>query len=89
MSELIVDRLSQENPLAILFDDLDEALVGIGGQFQTATSPLAIYSEAKIIECLVVGGMDTEGAREFYSHNIEGLWAGPQTPIILRSVANE
>ena len=46
------DELRELNPEAILFDDLDEALVGIGSAYPG--EPCAIYSEQKILRLLRV-----------------------------------
>jgi len=46
------DELRELNPEAILFDDLDEALVGIGSAYPG--EPCAIYSEEKILSLLGV-----------------------------------
>jgi hypothetical protein len=77
----LIDQLAEANPDAITFDDLDEALVGIGRQW--GSPPLAIYSADRIIEALVNAGASYEDAMDHYGHNIECLYAGPHTPIIL------
>tara|TARA_Y100000310_G_C20330231_1_gene644907 strand:+ start:153 stop:566 length:414 start_codon:yes stop_codon:yes gene_type:complete len=46
------DELRELNPDAILFDNLDEALVGIGSAYPG--EPCAIYSEHKILSLLRV-----------------------------------
>ena len=86
---LRVHRLKEElralNPDAILFDDLDEALVGIGSQYPG--NPCAVYSEQKILRVLrsSMGNTDESyiEAVEWYEFNIACLHAGPYTPIII------
>ena len=66
----------------ITFDGLDSALIGYGRQW--SRDELAIYSETKIIEALQDQGMDYEEAVDWYCHNIECLWCGENTPLIVR-----
>ena len=77
----LIERIKDNNPLAITFDGLDKAIIGIGGQY--GKEQLVIYSATKIVEVLVKGGMATEEAIEYYNFNIESLWAGEMTPIIM------
>ena len=89
LEDLGVTRLKTElrelNPDAILFDELDEALVGIGSQYPG--KPCAVYSEQKILRVLRSGMGDTDEsyieAVEWYEFNIACLHAGPYTPIII------
>jgi hypothetical protein len=68
----------------IKFDGLDSALIGYGSQW--SKNQLAVYSETKIIEALIDQGMDYEEARDWYGHNIECLWCGEETPLIVRDL---
>lgn len=65
----------------ILFDDLDSCLIGAGGQY--TQQPLAVYSRSLIRRHLMAGGLTFEQAEDYMSFNIEQLWAGPGTPIIV------
>tara|TARA_Y100001970_G_C13957674_1_gene711560 strand:+ start:334 stop:558 length:225 start_codon:yes stop_codon:yes gene_type:complete len=74
--------MSQDN--AIVFDGLDSALLGFGSQW--SREPVAVYSQAKIITTLQQQGMTREEAEEYYSFNIECMWCGEQTPLILEDL---
>jgi hypothetical protein len=63
------------------FDGLDEAVVGFGSQFTKQT--LLVYSAKGIIEALMKQGMTHEEAEEWFGYNINCLWIGPGTPLIL------
>ena len=66
----------------ILFDGLDQALVGYGRQY--TKPPVAVYSESAIVELIMHrDGMCVEEDIEFFDFNIRGLWVGEQTPLIL------
>jgi hypothetical protein len=78
----VEEQLVEEDTGAVLFDGLDGALVGVG-RIQTGPS-LAVYSSRRILEVLQEGGdMDADDALEWYLFNIQGLYAGPGTPIIV------
>jgi hypothetical protein len=68
----------------LLADGLEEAFIGIGYQF---TTPIAIYSKAKSIQCLIDKGMDEEQAYEYFDYNIAGAYVGEQTPIFLEDAS--
>ncbi len=75
-----VDYCSEDEGM-IGFDGLDEAIIGIGKQH--GSSYCLVYSAKAIIRELMKQGMSDEGAQEWYGHNIECLYAGRTTPIIL------
>lgn len=78
-------NLKESNEQAITFDGLDSAIIGIGGQYGKA--PLAIYSASKIIKSLMkTNKWDAEEALEFYDFNIQCLYAGEGTPIIVDDI---
>ena len=66
---------------AVVFDGLEDAIVGFGQSH--GGLPLAVYSEDKIIRVLESQGMSTKDAIEHYCFNIQCLYAGTQTPLIL------
>jgi hypothetical protein len=76
----IVSTLEELNPEAIMYDGFDEALVGIIAR--CATEPLALYDREKCLKILMGKGATQEEALDYFSYNIEGCWAGPQTPFI-------
>lgn len=77
----IREILEELNPDAILFDDCDAALVGIAGQ--QYKPPLAVYEYELLVQVFVDQGMDLEDAMEWVSFNVQGVWAGDHTPLIL------
>jgi len=75
------DLLEEE---LVTFDNLGAAILGIG---RTHTQPTrVVYSYEKIMNILVRHGMSYEEAQEFFDFNIEGVWAGENTPIILYDI---
>ena len=79
------DRLREEENYdgIILYDNLDDAFIGIGNQFYN--KPVAIYDREKCIEILAVD-MSYEEAEEFFEFNIIGGWLGDQTPMFLTRI---
>ena len=65
----------------VLWDDCDEAIVGIGER--CGQPSVAIYDNGKLIECFVRQGMTHEEAEEWVDFNIRCAWVGERTPIIL------
>mgnify|MGYP000703772015 CR=1 FL=1 len=76
----ILERLAEWNPEAVLWDGLDEAVVGIGGRVNLG--PVAIYDREKCIKILAGQEMSWEEAEEYFSFNVEGAYVGEYTPII-------
>lgn len=72
--------LAEESPLAILFDGMDDALIGFGNQYTKPT--LAVYSVSKILDVLQ-RTMSYEDALDWFYFNIACLWAGSYTPILV------
>lgn len=68
----------------IQFDGLDEAIIGIGKQH--GGEYVLIYSATAIIVELKKQGMSSEDAVEWYGHNIQCLYAGPTTPVIMEDI---
>ena len=65
---------------AVVFDGLEQALIGFATQQNNP--PLAVYSVKKIL--LILGrDMSQVDAKEFFEFNIQSLWAGERTPMIL------
>lgn len=75
-------ELAEENEWdLVLFDGLDSCLLGVGGQY--TRQPLAVYSRGLIRRQLMAEGLTSEQADEYLSANIEQLYAGPGTPIVV------
>jgi hypothetical protein len=68
----------------ILFDGLDEALVGMSEVWLTTGAKVlrTVYSGEKMVEHFVDQGMTDDEAREWISFNVEGAYVGESTPII-------
>ena len=76
--------LEDENPEALLADNLDNALIGVyRPRWEDTDLPVAVYSVCKIISELVKDGMDEEEALDFYDYNIVGAYMGEFTPIYI------
>ena len=75
--------ISQHNSEALLADGFEDALIGVGQQFDKA---LAVYDRQKCIEILMKrDGMSDEEAVEFFEYNVTGAWVGEYTPIFLET----
>ena len=87
----IVEILIEENPKAILYDGMDDALIGIyrgdlarsdGSVYYSAS--IAVYSYLKFIEVYVErDGMSEEEAIEFFDYNVGGSYIGEYQPYII------
>lgn len=67
---------------AIVFNGLDEAIMGVAEQ-HAGVGPLVAYSMREIINCYELQGMSHEEAVEFFGHNCQCLSVGEGTPIIV------
>lgn len=73
------DENDEEN-VTLYADGFEDALVGIGQQFNN--TGIAIYDIDKCIDILVTrDGMSSEDAWEFFEFNVTGAYVGPKTPI--------
>lgn len=88
MNDHLRDMLAQvrdDYPDTVTFDGLDDAIVGVGGQWSKRT--LVIYDYQKLIDCFMQQNSWTyEEAEEWVGFNVIQLWAGEGTPIIMESV---
>jgi hypothetical protein len=74
-----LDELDYE---VILFDGLDDALVGWVEPINSP--PLAVYDYVKLVELVTVSaGSSWEDGQEYVNFNIVGAYVGPGTPLIL------
>ena len=85
--EDIVKFLGNEYPLdewegIILFDDIEDAFVGVAERI--GMGPVATYDYNKCIEIYMQDGMTLEEAVEYFNFNVIGLWAGDKTPVFVR-----
>ena len=86
----ILEVLTGENPDAIVYDGMDDALIGVyrgtsNGQAGLYTEEaVAVYSYIKYKEIYIKrDGMSEEEAVEFFDYNVAGLHLGAFQPIII------
>ena len=82
----IIEVLTDENPDAILYDGMDDALIGIyrGDLARTDIDSVAVYSYVKFIEIYVKrDGMSGDEAIEFFDYNVAGMYTGEHQPYII------
>ena len=73
------EYIAQYNHEALLADGFEDALIGVGQQFNKT---LAVYDRQKCIEILIDrDGMSEEEAVEYFEYNVTGAWVGENTPI--------
>jgi len=101
----IREQIAECNPEAVLFDDLDDAIIGVGQQWGSAT--VAIYSREKCIEIfrnqflqndreLLDRDLTDEeisnvetSAIEWFDYNVGCAYVGENTPIFLERLEDE
>ena len=94
----IRERLAEDNPQAILFDDLDRALIGV--TLQTAVTDkesgktekklVGVYSKMQLLKTLMFKhGVPPQDVVDHYEFNIACLYAGLWTPIIVEDDHDE
>jgi hypothetical protein len=81
LKEKIDEFLTEDSVL--IADGFDDAFVGIARQFGT---PFAIYDRQKCIDILIANGMSEDEAEEHFQFNIEGAYAGENTPAFLETL---
>lgn len=75
------ETLAEENPEALLWDGLDDALIGVVRR--ACRPPLALYSASKCVEVLCADGMDEHEAREYLDFNTFCAYMGEHTPCFI------
>lgn len=83
----VLAELSDLNPEAVLFDNMDSALIGLG--YIADDGPVAVYSKAKIYAKLLADGFSREDADEYYAGKFVALRAGNLTPVIVDDFQEE
>lgn len=85
-----IDILREYNEEAIVFNDIEDALVGV--VIRIGMDPIAVYDYDKVIQCLM-DGEDTEEAHEaaieWFEYNTIGTWAGDGTPCFVHFFEKE
>jgi hypothetical protein len=82
----IIEILTDENPDAIIYDGMDDALIGIyrGDLARTNGASIAVYSYVKFIQIYIErDGMSEEEAIEFFDYNVAGGYIGKYQPYII------
>lgn len=82
-----INELSDLNPEAVFFDNMDSAIVGLG--YIGGADPVPVYSRAKIYEKLFADGFSVEDANEYYACKFFALRAGEHTPVIFDDMRQE
>ena len=77
--EYVNEQLEDCGYTAQLADGFDDAIIGIGSQMGH-TKTVVIYSQTKIIECLMKD-MSADDAIEYFEFNTLGAYVGDTTPI--------
>ncbi len=101
----IRDRICEYNPEAIMFDDLDDAILGIGKQH--GSNSVIVYSKEKCISVFFKKFVDEEKnklnrdltdeessdlyllAIEWFSYNVECAYVGENTPIFVEEIDSD
>ncbi len=86
-STRVLAELSDLNPEAVLFDNMDCALIGLG--YIADEGPVAVYSRSKMYAKLLADGFSREDADEYYSGKFSVLRAGNLTPVIVDDLQEE
>lgn len=63
---------------------LDDCIVGLAEQY--TKSPLIVYDRNLIVQHFIKEGMTEEESEEYVCFNIDCLWAGEGTPLIMNSI---
>jgi len=77
----VLAQLADLNPEAVLFDNMDCALIGLG--YIANDGPVAVYSRKKIYDKLLSDGFSREDVAEYYAGKFVALRAGALTPVIV------
>jgi hypothetical protein len=86
-AQRVLAELVDLNPEAVLFDNMDSALIGLG--YIADDEPVAVYSRAKIYSKLLADGFSREDADEYYAGKFVALRAGNLTPVIVDDLQEE
>jgi len=93
MIETIRDKIAEYNEEAILFDELDDAIIGVGQQWGSQT--VVIYDRQKCIDIFADkfkkdGSPDPYAeAVEWFDYNVGCAYVGENTPVFLERLEND
>lgn len=80
-SQTIKNALSDLNPDAVFFENMDAALIGFGTVAHH--DPVAVYSKQRIFSTLFLDGFSREEATAYYLEGFVNFSAGINTPVII------
>lgn len=75
-----LQRYDEESDEPLYADGFDDALIGLGVQFNQR---VAIYDYDKCLDILEKSGMPPEDAIEYMEYNVLGAYMGRRTPVFL------
>ena len=81
--EYLMEVLAEEDCLTA--DGFDDALVG----FTCGADLVAVYDVQKMIEILIMEGMEHDDAVEHLDYNVIGAYVGEKTPLYINFVTEE
>ena len=81
--EYLMEVLAEEDCLTA--DGFDDALVG----FTCGADLVAVYDVQKMIEILIMEGMEHDDAVEHLDYNVIGGYVGEKTPLYINFVTEE
>jgi len=86
--ERIREILAEENSKALVYDGMDNALIGVYrgdlARQDMQEASIAVYSFVKFIQIYIDrDGMSEEEAIEFFDYNVAGGYIGKYQPLII------
>lgn len=87
VSNSLVAQLSDLNPDALLLENMESALIGLG--YIGQADPVAVYSRARIYSKLLADGLSQEDADEYYFGKFVAAQSGAFTPVIVDDMGEE
>ena len=73
-----METLLHEEDNVIMYDDLDDAIIGVSRRF--GRGPIIAYDVQKCLAIYMKQGMTYEEAVEYFDFNVIGMWVGDGTP---------
>lgn len=83
-AQRVIDQLSDLNPDAVLFDNMDSAIIGLG--VIGNNDPVAIYSRKLIYSQLSQDGFTETELEDYYQNTYVGMAGTKNTPVILDDI---
>jgi hypothetical protein len=83
----LLAQLADLNPDALLLENMEPALIGIG--YIGQADPVAVYSRARIYSKLLADGLSQEDADEYYFGKFVSAQSGAFTPVIIDDMGEE